>query len=196
MKVMSESEQLDQIIERFSSSERALRSLLEVAERLDVERQDLAGARAELTLSREESIATLEEVRRNLVERFDRAESSLGDVSSGVYGLTLELKDSARDLRDLAISWRAIGPEKVTQVISDLAQEVSDGVSRFVSENDASKREIFEKIDKDLLAVSNEVSLSLEKYRSTSAARQRILTIWLSGMTALIIALGAVAIFS
>ena len=196
MKVMSESQQLDQIIERFSSSERALRSLLEVAERLDVERRDLAGAKAELTLSREESIATLEEVRRNLVERFDRAESSLGDVSSGVYGLTLELKDSARDLRDLAISWRAIGPEKVTQVISDLAQEVSDGVSRFVSENDASKREIFEKIDKDLLAVSNEVSLSLENYRATSAARQRILTIWLSGMTALIIALGAVAIFS
>jgi hypothetical protein len=196
MTVMSESEQLDQIIERFSSSERALRSLLEVAERLDVERQDLAGARAELTLSREESIATLEQVRRNLVERFDRAESSLGDVSSGVYGLTLELKDSARDLRDLAISWRAIGPEKVTQVISDLAQEVSNGVSTFVSENDASRREIFEKIDKDLLAVSNEVSLSLENYRSTSAARQRTLTIWLSGMTALIIALGAVAIFS
>ena len=196
MTVMSESEQLDQIIERFSSSERALRSLLEVAESLDVERQDLAGARAELTLSREESIATLEEVRRNLVERFDRAESSLGDVSSGVYGLTLELKDSARDLRDLAISWRAIGPEKVTQVISDLAQEVSDGVSTFVSENDASKREIFEKIDKDLLAVSNEVSLSLENYRTTSAARQRVLTIWLSGMTALMIALGAVAIFS
>lgn len=196
MKVMSESQQLDQIIERFSSSERALRSLLEVAERLDVERRDLAGAKAELTLSREESIATLEEVRRNLVERFDRAESSLGDVSSGVYGLTLELKDSARDLRDLAISWRAIGPEKVTQVISDLAQEVSDGISTFVSENDASKREIFEKIDKDLLAVSNEVSLSLENYRSTSAARQRTLTIWLSGMTALIIGLGAVAIFS
>jgi hypothetical protein len=196
MKVMSESQQLDQIIERFSSSERALRSLLEVAERLDVERRDLAGAKAELTLSREESIATLEEVRRNLVERFDRAESSLGDVSSGVYGLTLELKDSARDLRDLAISWRAIGPEKVTQVISDLAQEVADGVSTFVSENDASKREIFEKIDKDLLAVSNEVSLSLKNYRATSAARQRTLTIWLSGMTALIIALGAVAIFS
>lgn len=196
MTVMSESERLDQIIERFSSSERALRSLLEVAESLDVERQDLAGARAELTLSREESIATLEEVRRNLVEKFDRAESSLGDVSSGVYGLTLELKDSARDLRDLAISWRAIGPEKVTQVISDLAQEVSDGVSTFVSENDASKREIFEKIDKDLLAVSNEVSLSLENYRTTSAARQRVLTIWLSGMTALMIALGAVAIFS
>jgi hypothetical protein len=99
-------------------------------------------------------------------------------------------------LRDLAISWRAIGPEKVTQVISDLAQEVADGVSTFVSENDASKREIFEKIDKDLLAVSNEVSLSLENYRATSAARQRTLTIWLSGMTALIIALGAVAIFS
>ena len=84
----------------------------------------------------------------------------------------------------------------MTQVISDLAQEVSDGVSTFVSENDASKREIFEKIDKDLLAISNEVSLSLENYRTTSAARQRVLTIWLSGMTALMIALGAVAIFS
>jgi hypothetical protein len=156
-----ESQQLDQIIERFSSSEKALRTLMEAAEKLSTARGELDAARGDLAESQAKSSAQLDAVRRNLVEKFDHAESSLSDVSSGVFGLTVELKDSARDLKDMAVAWRAIGPDKLESALKGLDSRIDS---------------------------------SLKETRVLVGVRDRMFTIWLSGLTVLVIALGVIAI--
>ena len=156
-----ESKQLDQIIERFSSSEKALRTLMEASEKLSTARNQLDAARGDLAESQAKSSAQLDAVRRSLVEKFDHAESSMSDVSSGVYGLTVDLKDSARDLKDMAVAWRAFGPDKLEVALKDLDIRIES---------------------------------SLKETKTLAAARERLLTIWLSGLTVLVAALGVIAI--
>ena len=117
----SESDDLDAVIERFSESEQALRSLMESIQGLTSAQQLLSSARGDLERSREESLQTLQAVREQLAATYDSAERSIGDASSGIYGLTVELKDISRDLKDTAIAWRLIGPGELKSSVDGLS---------------------------------------------------------------------------
>ena len=67
----------------------------------------------------------------SILGRFDDAESSLessqkalADTASGVYGLTSEFKDIARDMKDTAIALRALNPEKIEARLTGLSGDV------------------------------------------------------------------------
>ncbi len=73
----------------------------------------------------------LDETAKTLLTRFDGAERSLessqkalADTASGVYGLTNELKDIARDMKDAAIALRALNPEKINTRLDELAEKI------------------------------------------------------------------------
>jgi chromosome segregation ATPase len=119
-----QSEQLDAIISRFTDSENALRRLMESAQQMESAEAQLSGARAELKVSHAESIQSLEAARAHIAATHDSAERSFGDASSGIYALTLELKDISRDLKDMAIAWRSIGPEGVRNSLDELSTSV------------------------------------------------------------------------
>lgn len=146
-----QAERLDEIIGRFTDSERSLRALMESAQELKSAAGQLSEARSELDQSRVDSVARLEELRAQLVGTCDVAERSFGDASSNIYGLTAELRDISRDLRDMAITWRSIGPGELKSSVDELAA----GIRR----------------------------------------RENQMRIWLSTITVLVIALGALAVF-
>ena len=118
------SNQLDAIISRFTDSERALRQLIESVQKMETAEAQLSGARAELKSSQEESIQSLEAARAHLAATHDSAERSFGDASSGIYSLALELKDISRDLKDMAIAWRSIGPDGVRHSLDELSTSI------------------------------------------------------------------------
>lgn len=139
----TESESLRDIILKFSSAEESIRKILSSGEGLTTAQQSLAAARAELLATEERStqtfaqaradldaeqhraITVLEETRKQLALDIDRAGSSIDDASSGIYGLTNELKDISRDLKDLISAWRAMGPESMRDRIESLERQSS-----------------------------------------------------------------------
>ena len=93
------SSKLTEVIGRFSDAEKALRTLIESAEKLSTVRQELEKAETS----------------------FDTSQKALVDVASGIYGLTREMKDVARDMKDCAIAMRSLNPEHLETRLAGLA---------------------------------------------------------------------------
>jgi len=153
--------EVDELVSRFSDAEQALRTMLDGAQRLSTARDELSGAREDMSRTQAEALDRLEQARRTIREemeaadeqslerleatvaaverrleeterqvlgRFDGAERSLeasqkalADTTSGVYGLTTEFKDIARDMKDAAIALRALNPEKLDARLDELS---------------------------------------------------------------------------
>ena len=61
-----EQRQIGDLVNRFSTAEQSLRSLLEAAQRLASAREELSGVREEMGQARADSLARLEEARRTI----------------------------------------------------------------------------------------------------------------------------------
>lgn len=107
-------------VERLEEARRTIREQLEAADDQSVERLEATVAAVESRLAATE---------KTVLARFEDAESSLdvsqkalADTASAVYGLTNELKDIARDLKDSAVALRALDPDRISRQLDDLAQ--------------------------------------------------------------------------
>jgi len=99
-------------LDRLETARRSIRKELRAADLQAIDRLDATVAVVERRLG---------ETEKTILARFDDAECSLessqkalADTASGVYGLTSELKDIARDMKDAAIALRALNPKKMT----------------------------------------------------------------------------------
>ena len=120
-----ESEQLAELIAEFTSAEVALRQLVKAADDLGSAQGSIARAKEELADTRSQAIGALEATRTRVAAELEKAGSSLDDVSSGLYGLISEFKDIARNLKDMATAWRAIGPERIDESLRDLSARLA-----------------------------------------------------------------------
>lgn len=96
---------------KLEETRQRIREELEAADEQAMERLEATVAAVE---------RRLDETEKTVLARFDGAERSLessqkalADTASGVYGLTSELKDIARDMKDASIALRGLNPERI-----------------------------------------------------------------------------------
>jgi chromosome segregation ATPase len=120
---------VEDVVRRFSDAESALREILANADRLSSASERLEEAQAAIVEAQSAGDKRLEEARAAVAEaelagakRLEEAraalrksESSLAEASSAVYGLTVELKDIAGDLKDTAVAFRRLKPEELRE---------------------------------------------------------------------------------
>jgi chromosome segregation ATPase len=162
--------QVEDLVNRFSEAEAALRRLLDSAHQLSSAREELSGARQDMSRTQADSLDRLEEARRTIREQLEAADEqalgrleatiaaverrleetdktglerigvaersleasqkALADVASGIYALTSELKDIARDLKDSAIALRSLDPERIDTRLAALATAAQDAAEQ------------------------------------------------------------------
>lgn len=110
---------IDEAIRRFTDAETALRALLDSARELTTAEQRLEAARAAIAASEQTHSEHITEARAGL----EHSEKALADVSSGVYHLAEELKETARNLKDTAIAFRALRPEELWENLASIRRD-------------------------------------------------------------------------
>lgn len=119
-----ESQQLDEVIDRFVKSEESLRRITQAVEGLDAAKRELSVAREDLAVSDARGRQSLEELRKHLAAAAQSTDANLSDAASAIYGLTTEMRGIARDLKDTAIAFRTFGPDRLDASFLELANRI------------------------------------------------------------------------
>jgi hypothetical protein len=131
MSEVDSTDDVDELIRRFSTSEASLRSMMAELGKFTNAREAMGIARTELSAARVDSVAQLEIVRSSMRSElelaeasFSSAENSLNDLASGVFAMTVELKNIARDMKDSATAWRSVGPDTLKASLAEVAKDL------------------------------------------------------------------------
>lgn len=106
-------------VQHLEEARRTIAERLDEADRMALSRLDATVAAVEGRL-RETQAAILKKF-ENAEASLDTSQKSLSDVASGIYGLTSEMKDIARDMKDCTIALRSLNPAQIEGHLIKLA---------------------------------------------------------------------------